>query len=237
MDSLAHSLMLGMENGSWWLMGSMFMGGIVLSINPCMGAMIPLVIGGARQEGYSRVIQFILGFTLTLMLIGALAAQVGILFRLPGMYWAIFLGVLYLVAGAILLGFRFPVKVSGFYVTRKNGPLRHIYQKGLSPWVLGSFFALAPSPCTTPVILMMSGTAMASGHMIYSSLALGAFGLGHSLLLAMAFVPGVRRLFKMNRWTLQLRPVIGILLILLSGYILVTQPGFEQAMSGHQHQH
>ncbi|HHY28698.1 MAG TPA: cytochrome C biogenesis protein, partial [Desulfitobacterium dehalogenans] len=46
---------------------------------------------------------------------------------------------------------------------------------------------------------------------------------------------GVRGLFKMNRWTRQLRPVIGILLILLSGYILVTQPGFEHSVSGHQH--
>jgi len=235
MDSLVHSLMLGMENGSWWFMASMFVGGIVLSINPCMGAMVPLVLGGSRQEGYSRVVQFILGFALTLMLIGALAARVGILFRLPGMYWTIFLGALYLVAGAIMLGFRFPVKVSGFNVTQRRGPSRPIFPKGLSPWMLGSFFALAPSPCTTPVILMVSGTAMASGQIIYSALGLGAFGLGHSLLLAMAFLPGVRGLFKMNRWTRQLRPVIGILLILLSGYILVTQPGFEHSVSGHQH--
>lgn len=235
MESLIQSFMVGIESGSWWFMVSMFMGGIILSLNPCMGAMIPLVLGGSRKVGYSRVIQFILGFTITLMLLGALAARVGILFRLPSIYWTIFLGVLYFVAGAVMLGFRLPINVSGFYVTRKRSPFQGISQEGLSPWVLGSFFALAPSPCTTPVVLMISGTAMASGQIIYSALALGAFGLGHSLLLALAFLPGVRGLFRMNRLTQRLRPVIGIALILLSGYILVAQPGLEHTTSGHQH--
>lgn len=235
MDPLVHSLMLGMESGSWWVIVSMFVGGIILSLNPCMGAMIPLVFGGSRQVGYSRSMQFIIGFTLTLMLLGALAARVGTLFRIPGFYWAIFLGLLYLVAGAILLGFKFPVRVSGFYVTQKKAPFQHLYREGLSPWILGSFFALAPSPCTTPVILMISGTAMASGQVLYSALALGAFGLGHSALLALAFLPGVRKLFGMNRWTKRLRPILGVALILLAGYFLLTQPGFEHAITEHQH--
>jgi len=235
MESLVQSLMVGMESGSWWFMVSMFMGGIILSINPCMGAMIPLVIGGSRRVGYSRVIQFILGFTITLMILGALAARVGILFRLPSTYWAIFLGVLYFIAGAIMLGFRLPVQVSGFYISKKRTTFRGISQEGLSPWVLGSFFALAPAPCTTPVILMISGTAMASGQILYSALALGAFGLGHSLLLALAFLPGVRRILRMNSLTQRLRPMIGIALLLLSGYILLAQPGLEHSHSGHHH--
>lgn len=235
MDPLVHSLMLGMENGSWWVMVSMFVGGVILSVNPCMGAMIPLVFGGSRQVGYSRAIQFIFGFTLTLMLLGALAARVGTLFRIPSLYWTIFLGLLYLIAGAILLGFKFPVKVSGFYVAKKRVPYPHLFREGLSPWILGSFFALAPSPCTTPVILMISGTAMASGQIVFSALALGAFGLGHSSLLALAFLPGVRKLFGMNRLTQRLRPILGVALILLAGYFLITQPGFEHAMSENQH--
>lgn len=236
MDPLVHSLHLSLQNGSWWVMISMFTAGIILSFNPCMGAMIPLVLGGTRQTGYSRSVQFVIGFSLTLMLLGALAAGVGTLFRLPGLFWTLFLGVLYLVAGAILLGFKFPVKISGFYVTNKRLSFQNIYNhEGLSPWILGSFFALAPSPCTTPVILMVSGAAMASGNIAFSALALGVFGLGHSLLLALAFLPVVRKLFRVNALTQRLRPILGVALIVLAGYFLVAQPDLfdHSAMTGH----
>ncbi len=238
MDPLVHSLHLSLQNGSWWVMVSMFTAGIILSFNPCMGAMIPLVLGGTRQTGYGRSIQFIVGFTLTLMLLGALAAGVGTLFRLPGLFWTIFLGVLYLIAGAILLGLRFPIKISGFYVTNKRLSFQNFYNhEGLSPWILGGFFALAPSPCTTPVILMVSGAAMASGKIVFSALALGAFGLGHSLLLALAFIPAIRKLFRINALSQRLRPILGVVLIILAGYFLVAQPDLFNPSAGIGHDH
>lgn len=238
MDPLVHSLHLSLQNGSWWVMISMFTAGIILSFNPCMGAMIPLVLGGTRQTGYGRSAQFIISFTLTLMLLGALAAGVGTLFRLPGLFWTIFLGVLYLIAGAILLGIRFPIKISGFYVTNK----RLSFQKssnheGPSPWILGFFFALAPSPCTTLVILMVSGAAITSGKIVFSALALGAFGLGHSLLLALAFLPALRKLFRVNALSQHLRLILGVALIILAGYFLVAQPDLFNTITvtGHDH--
>jgi cytochrome c-type biogenesis protein len=236
MDPFVHSLHLSLQNGSWWVMVSMFTAGVILSLNPCMGAMIPLVLGGTRQTGYNRSLQFVTGFTLTLILLGALAAGVGTLFRLPGIFWTIFLGLLYLIAGAILLGIRFPIKISGFYITQKKVSFDNLYtHQGLSPWILGAFFAIAPSPCTTPVILMVSGAAMASGKIIFSSLALGAFGLGHSMLLALTFLPAVRKVFRVNVLSQRLRSILGIALIALAGYFLFVQPELfdHSTMIGH----
>lgn len=238
MDPLVHSLHLSLQNGSWWVMLSMFTAGIILSFNPCMGAMIPLVLGGTRKTGYGKSAQFIVGFTLTLTLLGALAAGVGTLFRLPGLFWTLFLGVLYMIAGAILLGIKFPIKISGFYVTNMRLSFQRFYNhEGMSPWMLGSFFALAPSPCTTPVILMVSGAAMANGKIAFSALALGVFGLGHSLLLALAFLPVVRKLSRVNAFSQRLRPILGVALIVLAGYFLVAQPDLfdTSVVKGHDH--
>ncbi|HVJ47678.1 cytochrome c biogenesis CcdA family protein [Desulfitobacterium sp.] len=238
MDPLVHSLHLGLQSGSWTILLSMFAAGVLLSLNPCMGAMAPLVLAGTRKTGYLRSLQFIAGFTGTLMLMGALVAGLGRMLTLPGWFWTIFLGLLYLIAGMALLQVRLPIKISGFYVSRRRLPSQYFNSsEGLSPGLLGIFFALAPSPCTTPVILVISGVAVASGKILLASLALGLFGLGHSILLALAFLPGVRQLFRVNNFTRYLRPVFGVVLLLLAGYFLVFRPElFDHAsLTGHLH--
>lgn len=229
---------MGLQSGSWTILLSMFAAGILLSLNPCMGAMAPLVLVGTCKTGYLRALQFIVGFTGTLMLMGALAAGVGQMLTLPSWFWTVFLGLLYLIAGMALLQVRLPIKISGFYVSRRRSPSRYFHQnEGLSPGLLGTFFALAPSPCTTPIILVISGVAVASGKILFASLALGLFGLGHSILLALAFLPGVRLLFRVNTFTRHLRPVLGVALLLLAGYFLIFRPDlFDHAsLTGHLH--
>lgn len=238
LDPLIHSIHMGLQNGSWTILLSMFAAGILLSFNPCMGAMAPLVLAGTRKIGYFRALQFMVGFTGTLMLLGAVAAGVGRMLTLPGWFWTVFLGLLYLIAGMVLLQVRLPIKISGFYISRRRLSDPHSNQnEGLNPGLLGIFFALAPSPCTTPVILVVSGVAAASGKILFASIALGLFGLGHSILLALAFLPGVRQLLRVNRFTRYLRPAFGMILVLLGGYFLVLRPDlFDHAsLTGHLH--
>lgn len=238
MDPFIHFLHLGLQNGSWWIMLAMFAAGVILSLSPCMGAMTPLVLGGSRQIGYIRSIQFMLGFTLTLMVLGALVARLGKLFVLPSPYWIILLGVLYLIAGAMLIGIKLPIQISGFYVTRRRLPFKDVYtDQGLSAWIMGVFFALAPSPCTTPVVLMVSGVAMVGGKAVLAAVALGLFGLGHSLLLSLAFLPPVRKLFRVNALTRRIRFILGMLLIFLAAYFIIRQPNLfgHSSLPGHNH--
>ncbi|MDA8227593.1 MAG: cytochrome C biogenesis protein [Desulfitobacterium hafniense] len=217
---------------------SLFVSGLILSLNPCMLVILPLVLGGNREANYKRPFLFTIAFVVTLMIIGFLAAGLGRVLTLPTLFWNIALGLLYLLTGLILLRVRLPIQISGFYVSGKNSLIGRLYTKeGLNPWALGALFALAPSPCTTPVILAISSFALASGNLLLSVLALGLFGLGHSLLLTLAFLPGVQRLFRTNFLTRTARPVLGVFLLGLAIYLLAFQPDLfnNSPVSNHQH--
>ena len=225
-DAFINNLTQNLANGSWAILLSMFGVGLLESFNPCTGAMLPLVAGGTRQGGYSKILMFSGGYTLTLASLGLLAATIGRVLTLPGWFWSIFLGLLYLLTGLSILRVRLPVSVTGFYVLRNNWPgVRFLLNKeGLNPMALGVVFGLAPSPCTVPVVMAVSAFTVASGKVLFGALALGFFGLGHSIILALAFLPAIRRHSGINRFFGSLRPVLGMVLILIAIYFLVWQP-------------
>ncbi|MHB1404212.1 MAG: cytochrome c biogenesis CcdA family protein [Desulfitobacteriaceae bacterium] len=240
MEEIIQYLSSSLAQGSLLSLLIMFGAGLALSLNPCMGAMVPLVLGGNRQGGLGRSILFMGGFTVTLMLLGVAAASLGKVLMLPGWFWTSFLGILYLIAGLILLRVRLPITIYGFQVFRHQPP--HLFRfiinrEGLNPGAMGALFGLAPSPCTMPVILAVSAFVMAGGHPLFGALALGFFGLCHSLPLAFAFSPWVRNLFKPNRFTRYLRPALGIFLVATAVYFLATGPDFfnHNSMSIHNH--
>ncbi|GAB6171516.1 cytochrome c biogenesis protein CcdA [Paradesulfitobacterium aromaticivorans] len=240
MEEIIQYLSSSLAQGSLLSILIMFGAGLALSINPCMGAMAPLVIGGNRQSGLKRSFLFMGGFTTTLMLLGVVTASLGKVLTLPGWFWTSFLGFLYLIAGLILLGVRLPIAIHGFQVFRHKPPQLFrfiINREGLNPGAMGAVFALAPSPCTIPVILAVSAFVMAGGHPLFGALALGFFGLGHSLPLGFAFSPWVRKLFKPNRFTRYLRPALGMFLVAAAVYFLVAGPDFfdHNSMAVHDH--
>lgn len=204
---------------------ALFIGGFILSFNPCMLAILPLILSGNRRSYYKRPLLFAVGFVTTLMAVGLLAAGLGRVLALPSLFWYIVLAVFYLMLGLYLLRIKLPIQITGFYVNNKKLLFRVIYtNEGVNPWLLGSFFALSPSPCTTPVILALSSYAAASGNLALSILALASFALGHSLLLAFAFLPNTQKLFKTALFSRFARPILGILLIVLAFYLVAFQP-------------
>lgn len=239
MEGLVQSLNSILAGASLTALPVLFGAGFLLAFNPCMAAMAPLAIGGNRRGGLGRAFLFMGGFTVTLMLLGLLAASIGKVLTLPGWFWTSLLGILYLIVGLMLMQFRLPITFSGFYVF-ENRPqwLRLIVNKeGLNPGALGSIFALAPSPCTMPAIMAVTAYVLASGHMLFGALALGFFGLGHSLPLALAFLPWMHKLFRPNRLTRAVRPALGMLLIVLAAYFLIARPDIisNSSMASHSH--
>ncbi|KLU59736.1 thiol:disulfide interchange protein DsbD precursor [Peptococcaceae bacterium CEB3] len=238
MEELVQHLNSSLTSGSLVAFLIMFGTGITLAFNPCMAAMAPLVIGGSRQTGFGRSLLFMGGFTITLMILGLAAASLGKVLTLPAWFWTSALGILYLITGMILLQTRLPFRVSSFYVFREQPRwLDTVFTKeGLNPAALGAVFALAPSPCTLPVIMAVTAFVLASGQMLFGSFALGFFALGHSLPLALAFLPWVRNLFRPNPLTRALRPALGVLMIALALYFLVAHPDFfsQNSMTFHR---
>lgn len=240
MEEIIKYLSVNLAQGSLLSLGIMFGAGLALSFNPCMGAMVPLVLGGNKRGGLGRSILFMGGFTITLILLGVAVAGLGKVMMLPGWFWTSFLGILYLIAGLSLLRIKLPITIFGFQVFKYRRPSLFrfiINREGLNSVVMGALFGLAPSPCTMPVILAVSAFVMAGGHPLFGALALGFFGLGHSLPLAFVFSPWVRKMFKPNRFTRYLRPALGIFLVAAAVYFLAAEPDFfdHNSMSAHQH--
>ncbi len=238
MENYLHMISTGLAGGSLSFLIIMFGIGLILSFNPCMGAMVPLLIGGSRRSGLGHSLIFIMGFTGTLMLLGVLATSLGQALSIPAAFWTLFVSVLYLFAGLKLLQIRLPVSVSGFYVLKTPSWWRFLNLKqGLSPILLGIIFALAPSPCILPVVLAISSSVMATGQVLNGALSLGFFGLGHSLILAFAFLPSVRRLLHPNKFMRLMRPALGVALIILALFFLAAGPEIfnPSAMSHNNH--
>lgn len=233
MEGIIQYLSSSLAQGSLLSLLIMFGAGLALSINPCMAGMLPLVIGGNKRGGIRRSFLFIGGFIVTLMLLGVLAANLGKVLTLPGLFWTSVLGILYLIAGLVLLRVKLPISIYGFHVFKHKRPQLFrfiINHEGLNPGAMGAVFALAPSPCTLPVIMAVSAYTVASGQPLFGALALGFFGLGHSLPLAFAFSPWVRKLFRPNSFTRYLRPALGVLLIAVAVYFLLAGPDFSKIM-------
>ena len=238
MENYLHTISTGLAGGSLSFLIIMFGIGLILSFNPCMGAMAPLVIGGSRRSGLVHSLMFIMGFTGTLILLGVLAGSLGQSLTIPVGFWTFFVAILYLFAGLKLLQIRLPVSVSGFFVFKSPQWWRFFtIKQGLSPILLGLAYALAPSPCIAPVVLAVSASVIATGQVLNGALALGFFGLGHSLILAIGFLPSVQRLLHPNKFTRMMRPALGVALIILAVLFLAAGPGIfnHSAMSHNSH--
>lgn len=166
-----------------------FLGGALTALNPCVLAMVPLMIGvtaglaGRRAEaapqrriwprtlGYSLV--FVAGFSLELVLVFVMAGPlVGLL---GAAWWKYVLAAVCALLGAHLLGLlRVPAVPVPDRLTRTAGLAGVL--------VLGFMFGLVSLPCTGPVLLLLIGLVPQVGAARAGTL-LFLYGLGHCLLL------------------------------------------------------
>ena len=133
-----------------------FAGGVLASISPCSLAMLPLIIG--YLGGYSKetplrtFIQlccFIFGTAIVFSIIGIICAVTGSVFASTlGGYFTLIMASLLLVMGLKLtdvLEFDMPVIIKAMPVNNTNSLF-------LYPVLLGIAFALAGTPCSTPIL-------------------------------------------------------------------------------------
>ncbi len=240
----------------WWqnaFMGgpdsyfAMFMLGLVTGLNPCMLTMLPVAAGYAgsgvlpRQRVLFTSMAFVAGFTLVLALIGALAVQVGPWLIEWDNTWRVVIGGVYIGAGLVLLKSairfrltRLPLVYGFFHWAPWHRLAKAITQGGPSgAFRLGSLFGLTPSPCATPVALVVVTTVAPTGSALQAAGLLLAFGIGHSLFLMAAALFGgqvVARLAS-GRWRLLIKPMIGLFLMILGLVLLLS--GNQEGASIH----
>jgi len=169
------------------------LGGVLTSASPCVLAAVPVAVGyvgGQATEpkrAWALSLAFIAGMNTALLVMGLLAARLGLLLgSLPGP-WSIAVGTL-VVCAAIWMWF---ANVGACAIHLPIAIERWLTKSGL--WgaaVLGSLIGTVMSPCATPALaaaLMVAGSGAALGEsMWWGAALLLAYGLGHSVLLLLA---------------------------------------------------
>lgn len=227
MDNLAQIFSSGSTGaGVWFLMfAASFAGGVLASISPCSLAMLPLIIG--YVGGYSKetplrtFVQlsfFIFGTAIVFSIIGIICAITGSVFASTmGGYFTLIMASVLLVMGLKLAGvldFEMPVIIKSMPVNSTNSLF-------LYPILLGIAFALAGTPCSTPILAGIMAFAAMGKNLAAAVLMLFLFAIGQGTILIIAglFTSGVKNLKKFGGFSGVLMKVSGGLLILVSLYL------------------
>ncbi len=214
------------QNGSLVILFALsFLGGLIASISPCSLAMLPIIVG--YVGGYSdakpmktlvQMIFFVFGTSIVFSIIGIICAITGKVFiSFAGGYFGIVLAAIMLVMGLKLIGvldFELPVLI-------KEMPKNDTHNTFTYPIILGAVFALAGSPCSTPILAGIMAFASLSANIVNAILMLFLFSLGQGLILILAGfitsqVKSMKNFYKISAALLNFS---GFLLILAALYI------------------
>lgn len=207
------------------LFGLSFLGGLVASVSPCSLAMLPIIIGyvgGYNNEKPAKTLlqmfMFVMGTAIVFSVIGIICAVTGKVFAaFAGGYFGIILAAIVLVMGLKLVGildFELPVLI-------KEMPKSEGHNIYLYPVLLGMVFALAGTPCSTPILAAIMAFASLSANLVQAIIMLFLFALGQGLILILAGfltsrLKSWKNFYKISDVLLRLS---GVLLILASLYI------------------
>jgi len=171
----------------WLAFLVVFLGGLLTASNPCVLAMIPLMIGfvGGIQElsGFKKSLLFsflfVLGLTITFSIMGLIAALTGRLLGDVGSFWRyIVAGVCFLMAIHLLELFKIPISginISNIKVTGSLGAL-----------LMGVLFGIVSTPCAVPILGVILVLIAAKANLLYGFCLLFFYALGHCVLIIVA---------------------------------------------------
>jgi cytochrome c-type biogenesis protein len=202
-----------------------FLGGLLASISPCSLAMLPIIIGyvgGYSNENPAKIflqmLFFVFGSSLVFATLGIICAVTGKVFiSFAPVYFILILASLLLVMGLNVIGvldFNMPVLI-------KQMPQSTGKNVVLFPILIGAVFAIAGTPCSTPILAGIMAFASMSSSIMSAVLMLFMFSLGQGLILIIAGVftsslKGFKHFAYISEALLKLS---GVLLILSSLYI------------------
>ena len=224
MDNLI-SIFSNPEQAWYLLLAGSFLGGVLASVSPCSLAMLPLIVG--YVGGYSKetpfvtflqLCCFILGTAIVFSVIGILCAITGTVFASAlGGYFTLVIASLLFVMGLKLFGlldFEIPTIIKAMPQNKHNSIF-------LYPVLLGITFALAGTPCSTPILAGIMAFAAIGKNAGLAILMLFLFAIGQGVILIIAglFTSGLKNLKSMAAVAELLLKISGVLLIAVSIFL------------------
>lgn len=202
-----------------------FLGGLLASVSPCSLAMLPIIVGyvggyadASPAKIFLQMLFFVFGSSLVFATIGIICAVTGKVFiSFAPVYFILLLASLLMVMGFNILGvldFNMPVLIKE--IPQSTGKNMVLY-----PILIGAVFAIAGTPCSTPILAGIMAFASMSSNIVYAVLMLFMFSLGQGLILVIAgvFTSSLKGLKSFAHISEILLKLSGVLLVLSSIYI------------------
>jgi cytochrome c-type biogenesis protein len=206
---------------------AVFVGGILTASNPCVLAMVPLMmsfVAGDRPEGrglgraFLLSLTFISGLAVTFTVLGMVAALAGRMYGEVSSVWTWIVAAVALLMGLHLMG------VVTIPIPSLGGRLAPKARGFLGALLLGLLFGVVSAPCAAPILVVLLTYLAGSGSSVaWGGILLLTYALGHSvLILAAGTSMGAARVLLENQKATQLlarlRQVAGAAIILVGIY-------------------
>ena len=227
LDALVTNAGQYIHTNPWLALVAVFMGGVLTASNPCVLAMIPLmmsVVAGSKDSkpsvlrSFALSGAFIMGLAVTFTVMGMVAAVAGKMYGDVSGIWSWVVAAVCFVMGLHLMEvFTVPIPALGTWVQPKTRGL-------VGALILGLLFGVVSAPCAAPILVVLLTYLGGSGASIpYGGLLLLVYALGHSTLIVVAgtSMGAARTLIenkKMTKATGWLRKAAGLVMVLVGVY-------------------
>ncbi len=190
-----------------------FSAGLLTSLGPCSISLIPVTIAyiGGTENNKFKLISFSGGIVISLVTLGALSGFLGKIYGQIPSYFTTFVALVAIIMGLNLLGilkFQLPSGPDLKFLEDKIPPL-------LTPFVLGTTFGLASSPCITPVLASLLAWVAQAKNPTISIVFLFFFGLGQvtPIMIAGATTENLKRVLEFRKYSQVIPTISGIFLV------------------------
>lgn len=211
----------------WLAFVIVFVGGLLTASNPCVLAMIPLMIGfvGGTKEitGFKKALLFsfffVLGLSIAFSVLGVIAGLTGRLLGDVGTFWRYIVVAVCLLMGILLL------EIFKFNLPQIN--VGNPKTRGLvGVFLMGLLFGIVSTPCAVPILAVILVLIASKGSLVYGFGLLFSYGIGHCVLILVAgtSVGAAKSLLEsknLQRVNFYLKKVAAVLIILVGIYFLI----------------